>query len=186
MRLGNVTLIARFLFTVGALMSAQAFAGGPLIPDAMLVQWGASDHVGEVTAGLSWNTGWAPFGQRSSVYVEASLSRWMARAAKGPDQGTLWQVGLIPVLRYRSRSFDARWFTEVGVGATVTSRLYRSSDTRFATAFNFADHVAVGRSFCADARCELALRFEHFSNGGIKEPNPGKNFFQLRFVRYFE
>jgi hypothetical protein len=186
MRLGNVTLIARLLFRMAPLMSAQAFAAGSFIPDAMLVQWGGSDHVEEVTVGVSWNTRWAPLGERSSVYVETSLSRWMTRGAEGLNQGTLWQVGLIPVLRYRAGGSDTGWFGELGVGATVTSRLYRSSDTRFATAFNFGDHVAVGRSFCENARCELAVRFEHFSNGGIKEPNPGKNFVQLRFVRYFE
>ena len=30
-------------------------------------------------------------------------------------------------------------------------------------------------------RQEVSLRFQHFSNAGIKEPNPGENFFQVRY-----
>ena len=48
--------------------------------------------------------------------------------------------------------------------------------------FNFGDHLAVGRSFGVQREHELALRVQHFSNGGIKEPNPGETFLQLRYV----
>ena len=185
MRPGVGTLAARLLFMAGVLMGTEAAVAASLIPDAAFLQWGGGEHVAALTAGVSWSTGWAPLGERSSVYVETSLSRWMTRGTVSPDQGTLWQVGLIPVLRYRVGGSGSPWFGEAGVGPTVTSRLYQSSNTRFATAFNFGDHLAIGRSFC-DARCEMAVRVEHFSNGGIKEPNPGKNFYQLRFVRHFE
>jgi lipid A 3-O-deacylase len=32
---------------------------------------------------------------------------------------------------------------------------------------------------------ELQLRLEHVSNAGIKEPNPGANFVQLRYALHF-
>lgn len=186
MRSGIFVLFARLLFMVGAFESVQSASATSLAPDTAFVQWGGSGHLEAVAAGAGWNTGWSPFGERSGVQVETSLSRWIARGVTAPDHGTLWQLGLIPALRYRLGGSGSLWFGEVGIGATVTSRLYQSSNTRFATAFNFGDHVALGRSFGADARYELAVRIEHFSNGGIKEPNPGKNFYQLRFVRHFE
>ena len=34
-------------------------------------------------------------------------------------------------------------------------------------------------------RHELALRLQHFSNAGIKHPNPGENFVQLRYAQGF-
>jgi hypothetical protein len=32
---------------------------------------------------------------------------------------------------------------------------------------------------------EIALRVQHYSNGGIKQPNPGINFLQLRYAHRF-
>jgi hypothetical protein len=31
----------------------------------------------------------------------------------------------------------------------------------------------------------VGLRLSHVSNAGIKEPNPGENFLQLRYARSF-
>jgi hypothetical protein len=33
---------------------------------------------------------------------------------------------------------------------------------------------------------ELVLRVEHFSNAGIKHPNPGENYVQLRYTHRLE
>ena len=33
---------------------------------------------------------------------------------------------------------------------------------------------------------EIELRAEHYSNGGIKLPNPGENWFQLRYMNWFK
>jgi hypothetical protein len=41
--------------------------------------------------------------------------------------------------------------------------------------------LALGRSFGSGDRHEIALRAKHFSNGGVREPNPGLNFVQLRY-----
>ena len=32
---------------------------------------------------------------------------------------------------------------------------------------------------------ELGIRWVHVSNGGLKEPNPGQDFLQLRYVSRF-
>ncbi len=47
------------------------------------------------------------------------------------------------------------------------------------------DHVGVGYAFGAARNDEIALRAEHFSNAGIKHPNPGQNFLELRYTHYF-
>jgi len=64
--------------------------------------------------------------------------------------------------------------------------VYRHSDKHFSTSFNFGDHVGVGYSFGAAKKNEIALRLEHFSNAGIKHPNPGQNFVELRYVHHFD
>ena len=156
-----------------------------LKPAASFAQFGASDEVTTGTAGIVWNLPWTP-GPSWNVYVEASLSRWQSRGGQPSDHGVLTQVALVPVLRWRPGEGQSPWYVEGGIGATVTSSVYRSTDTRFSTAFNFGDHVGVGYSFGAARKNEIALRAEHFSNAGIKHPNPGKNFLELRYVRHFD
>jgi hypothetical protein len=51
------------------------------------------------------------------------------------------------------------------------------------SAFQFADMVGVGMIFGAQQNYQAGFRFQHLSNGGIKEPNPGINFSQL-YLQY--
>jgi len=157
-----------------------------LKPQGVFAQFGVADEVTSGTLGALWNLTGDPVGRRWSVYAEASVGRWQSRGGHPSDHGVLTQVALVPVLRWRADEGRSPWFMEGGVGATVTSSLYRSEDKHFSTAFNFGDHLGVGFSFGEKAANEIALRAEHFSNGGIKHPNPGKNFVQLRFVHRFE
>lgn len=132
--------------------------------------------------GATWDWSWRRDTRigRLGGYWEASFGRWNS---DGPQGGHAWvtQVGLTPVLRLYPESWGGRWFVEGGIGANLLLPIYRSSTKRFSTAFNFGDHVAVGRRFGQGARHELALRFQHFSNAGIREPNPGEDFVQIRY-----
>jgi hypothetical protein len=47
------------------------------------------------------------------------------------------------VISYRFADGASPWFVEGGIGATVTSSVYRSTDKHFSTAFNFGDHVGL-------------------------------------------
>ncbi len=66
------------------------------------------------------------------------------------------------------------WLTELGIGAGVLTPAFSDNDRRFSIKFNFGDHLAVGRR--VGRGDEPALRVQHFSNGGIRQPNPGFNF----------
>ena len=77
------------------------------------------------------------------------------------------------------------WFLEAGVGLSLTSVLYQTQAKRFSTRFNFGTHLGLGRNFGTRGEHELSLRVEHFSNAGIRHPNPGENFVQLRYVYRF-
>ena len=103
----------------------------------------------------------------------------------GRQTAWLGQLGLVPVFRYRLDGPWSKWFGEIGVGLTLTSTAYETQRRRFSTTFNFGDHVAVGRSFGDSDQHELALRVQHFSNAGIREPNSGVNFVQLRYSYRF-
>jgi hypothetical protein len=70
---------------------------------------------------------------------------------------------------------------EGGIGVSMLDRHYRSAHKSFSTRFNFSDHQAFGYSFGAHGEHELMLLIRHVSNGGIKKPNPGEDFVQLRY-----
>jgi len=157
-----------------------------LRPDAFFVQLGVADEVTAATAGVTWDLKPNWLSSAWSVYIEASLSRWQSRGGQPSDSGTLMQLALIPVFRYRFDEARSPWFVEGGIGPTVTSSIYRSRETHFSTAFNFGDHLGVGYAFGQTRNSEVVLRAEHFSNAGIKEPNPGKNFIELRFAHHLK
>jgi len=154
------------------------------VPDHVFAQIGTAEDARMAAVGVGWEVpalrGFV-FGN-SSGYVEASIGRWVADISDG-SRSSAWvtQVGITPVLRWHPFN-DPWWFTEAGIGVNVLAPLYRSSDKRFSTAFNFGDHVGIGVQLGEDHRQELSLRLQHFSNAGIKDPNPGENFLQLRYT----
>lgn len=162
-----------------------ASAAGLALPDQVFVQAGVAENAQMLVAGLAWNRPWhRPLGAgRLSLYWEASLGRWRGEGADG-RRGNAWitQFGLTPVLRWQTAAAGQAWFVEGGIGANLLLPVYRSGGKSFSTHFNFGDHLALGRRFGAAGEHELALRLQHFSNGGIRHPNPGENFLQLRYA----
>lgn len=165
--------------------AAAAGARSVLQPSAWFVQAGTTRRTHALTAGLNWDWPWQwRLGSgRLDGYWEASVSNWSVPAPDGRRTAALVQYALVPVLRYVPSQGDARWFAEIGIGATLTNRLYESDRKRFSTRFNFGDHLGVGWTFGEQRRHEIALRIEHFSNADIKLPNPGETFVQLRYSR---
>jgi lipid A 3-O-deacylase len=157
-----------------------------LAPSGLFAQIGVADEVTAATVGAMWSVKGNAVRSRWGVYVEASLSRWNSRDGHPSESGVLTQLSVIPVVRYRFADGGSPWFVEGGIGATVTSSVFRSADKQFSTAFNFGDHVGLGYAFGAARKNELVLRAQHFSNAGIKHPNPGENFVQLRYTHHFD
>lgn len=171
-----------------ALLSATAQAA-PLhreenrwMPDMLFVQAGEADKATTAySVGAGWNWNWS---QRYRIglltgYTEATVGRWKTRTSAAVGDYWFTQVGVTPVFRlFPGR--EGLWFGEIGIGANYISPAYHTDDKRFSTAFNFGDHAAVGRVIGDHRQGSVALRLQHFSNGGIDEPNPGENFLQLR------
>jgi lipid A 3-O-deacylase len=156
-----------------------------LQPDGVFAQVGVADEAIANTVGAAWTLHLDRLRSGWGAYLEASLSRWQNRSGHPSGHGVLTQFSAIPVLRYGFAEGRSPWFVEGGIGVTVTSSLYQSGEKHFSTAFNFGDHIGLGYAFGEARQNEIALRFEHFSNAGVKHPNPGQNFVQLRFAHYF-
>jgi hypothetical protein len=155
-------------------------------PDGAFVQYGVAEDAQAITGGGVWQTNWS-YGLgagRLGLYFEVSLGRWRATLEDG-STSSAWvsQIGITPVLRWTKPAHGSPWFAEIGVGANVLTPIYRSGDKSFSTAFNFGDHLALGRTFGVRDQHEIAVRLQHFSNAGIKHPNPGEDFVQIRYLR---
>jgi lipid A 3-O-deacylase len=158
-----------------------------LTPRGAFVIGGVTAHrTDSLSAGLVWPWTWrreAGGGELTGL-TEAYVSYWKARAVPGLHS-TFTQVGVVPLVRYRFSQQRLDWFAEAGIGISLMDRLYRTPDKQFSTSFNFVDVAGVGRSFGAQRQHELGLRLVHISNAGIKKPNPGENFLQLRYAVLF-
>jgi opacity protein-like surface antigen len=178
----KLNAIAAFALALGT--TAAGAQGAPAT--AFIAEGGVTKHgTYSVTAGVAWPSWWRreALGGEWTAFTELFASHWSAKLEARRE--ALTQLGVVPVLRYRFDAGRSAWFTEGGIGLTYLDRLYQTDHKRFSTRFNFQDTIGVGRSFGARREHEVSLRFTHVSNAGIKEPNPGENFLQLRYARQF-
>lgn len=167
------------------LLAAALLATGAradLRPQGMFVQAGAGeDSARALSVGALWPWSWQRQvrGGRLEGITEAYVSRWSVK--DGGRRAGFTHVGVVPLLRYRFEKGRSPWFVEAGIGLTYMDRTYRTSEKQFSTHFNFADVLGAGRNFGEGQRQEVSLRLTHFSNGGLKHPNPGMNLVRLRY-----
>ena len=156
--------------------------------DGIALESGTGNHVemARVSFNREFDQVW--FADRDWVvgsYLDGSIGQWHAHNAAGDDH-VINDFSITPVLRATERVRSA-WapYAEVGVGAHYISdhHIYRGRD--MSTHFQFGDHVGVGFSFGEQLAWDLGLRFQHISNAGMKNPNPGINFYQVRAGYHF-
>lgn len=187
---GRASRAQRWLLLLVCLVSvlgARPSRAEGLMPEVGFVQLGRAEETRATVFGViwPWDKAWSMGGGQWSGYWELALGRWSTPGVDGRDRAWVTQFGVTPVFRFRPHAGASRWFFEAGIGVTVMTPIYRSPSKRFSTAFNFGDHLAVGRNFGENGRHELSLRYQHFSNGGVRHPNPGEDFIQLRYATSF-
>lgn len=147
-----------------------------------------SDQSAERYGGaVRWNVGpkWATTGDWTlSSYVELSVAYWDGEAGRtGEDD--LVDFGLTPVVRYQ-RDPNQRFapYAELGLGAHVHTE-DGIGDKNFDIPFSFGSHIGVGARFGNGGRYELGYRFQHLSNAGLGDDNPGINFHTIHLGMHF-
>jgi hypothetical protein len=177
----------KHVFALAALLATQpAFAAEPLADSAAVeIGTGAKVQLIRFSAQKDWQKSW--FERQDyhlSGYWDLNLAQWRGNAhmnISGQKQN-MTVVGLTPVFRYERR--DKRgWFAEAGIGPSFFSELYNNDDNRLSTSFEFADHL--GGGYVLDNKWELSARLQHYSNGGIKQPNSGVNLFLVKAAYRF-
>jgi lipid A 3-O-deacylase len=75
-------------------------------------------------------------------------------------------------------------FAEIGVGAHGHTE-DGISDEDFDIPFAFGSHIGLGARFGAQGRYEVIYRFQHLSNAGLGDENPGINFHAVQLGYHF-
>lgn len=134
---------------------------------------------------LPWTPRQSVQGGAVSFYWDLFLSQWRALTFDRSGHHNYSQLGALAGWRYRFDHGASPWFVEAGLGVTMMNDRYQTPDRSFSTRFQFTEQLGIGRSFGIKGEHELSLRLQHFSNAGIRKPNPGENFVRLRYLYRF-
>jgi lipid A 3-O-deacylase len=171
--------------TAGAGHAQPLDARGASEPPRLFVDVArAAGDVGLASVGVQWPWMWRKplLGGEMTGHWDAHVAHWRTPAGTaGGDRRHWTQLALVPTLRWRFNGGASAWFIEGGIGLSVIDGHYATRHKSFSTRFNFTDHQGIGFNFGKDRRHEWMLIVRHVSNGGIRKPNPGEDFVQLRY-----
>jgi lipid A 3-O-deacylase len=175
---------AAALLLLAALPLAHAFN---LRPDGIALQAGAGEGAAMAGIGVIWDWNFWRIRPKTELtaHTELMINGWKGDAVPGGPSDYL-QVALVPTLRMRFGQGGSPWFWEVGIGASWMDPRFRTPEKEFSTRWNFYDVLGLGYTVGGkEGKDEINLRWVHVSNGGLRKPNPGQDFGQIRYVRWF-
>ena len=133
-----------------------------------------------------WQKKWLDTGNwHLGGYWDLNLGLWDNNSA-AKTHSSITDIGLTPVFRFQQNNPSGLSpYAEVGIGLHLLSATSVSPERKFGSSFQFGDHLGAGLRFGDKGRYDLGYRYQHLSNGGIKDPNQGINFHQLRLQYRF-
>jgi hypothetical protein len=148
-----------------------------LTPDSVSVEYGAGNQTRLARAGLQWNWDKLWFesnGTHLGGYWDLTVAQLQGRDWDGipNNHHEVIDVGLTPIFRFENDNKQGL-YSELGIGANIMTPVYDNNRRQFSTAFQFGDHLGFGYQ---TSKWSIGLKLQHFSNCGIKHPNPGVNF----------
>lgn len=189
LRLAPSSLACRPL--LGALVAlacaSPALAQQDVSPTSLYVQSGSSPDAPRTQALTIGGTAPLMPGREflgARLHWDGFVSQWRGDNAAGV-RTSYTQLGLMPTARWRFDEGRSAWFADAGLGLTYLDGDYATPHHAFSTRWNFTQRLALGRNFGDQGRHEVSLALQHFSNAGIKKPNPGENFVSLRYALRF-
>lgn len=182
--------------SLAALASAATITIGFVTPayaiDGASAEYGNSWSKGvdvqrvEIALQWNWHKRWLNVGNwHLGGYWEVDAGTWNNHSANKTNTG-FWDVGVTPVFRLQQTDRSSvSPYLDWAIGAHLLSKTSVSGERRFSTGYQFGDLLGVGIRFGPRGAYDLSLRGEHFSNGDIKLPNNGINFYELRLGYWF-
>ena len=160
--------------------------------DGMSFEYGHSDssnaNVNMYRVGVQWdwNKKLVEMGNwHLGGYWESDAGYWSNNSFARTHSNIL-DIGFTPVFRFQQTTRSSLSpYVELGVGVHFLSATSVSPQRQFGSSFQFGDHVGAGVRFGEKSKYEIGYRYQHFSNAGIKGPNQGINFNELRLQYHF-
>ena len=180
----------RRLIATTFLLTAQAFsaaAGASDWVDAISFTYGNDDGSNETDLyrlGLQnrWERTWFKGGAwYLGGYWDAEFS-YMDTELENTKYDELMDLSLTPILRYQrdpNLSNGVTPYAEAGVGPHLLSKT-RLGKEKYSTALQLGSLLGIGLGFGGSGQYEIAYRYQHISNAGIKTPNDGMNLHLFR------
>jgi hypothetical protein len=114
-------------------------------------------------------------GMHIGGYWDLNLAHWAGKRYRNIEGQTqhITSIGITPVFRLQNDTLKG-FYAEAGIGAHYLSGKYNNNGDALSTNFQFGDHIGIGYVF--QNNLDLGLKIQHFSNGGIRNPNAGVNF----------
>lgn len=118
------------------------------------------------------------------IYWELSVNFWEFGADNQHD--TNFALALSPVISSQfatiANKYPLKW--EFGIGISLVN------DTRFAgkdigSHYQFEDRLGLVLEFGDNLEQSFAVRYMHYSNGGLNDKNPGMDFLNLSYAKQF-
>jgi len=116
---------------------------------------------------LPWT--WSPW---TNFTASPILAFDIGRFEQGSENHYFASLG--PTLRLANDRWRVPLFIDVGLSPTIIDES-TYGDQDFGTSFNFTSHIALGLRFGESRNHVVKLRYQHISNAGIDEVNPGVN-----------
>lgn len=141
-------------------------------------------NINKYEVGINWDSGFAWGNQQgwlAKLQWEAELAEW--NTLSGANHQNVTEFGFSPIFRVEKRGGSMVPFLEASVGVRMMSHKATSDYHRSGSLFQFSDMVGVGMAFGPKTAYEAGFRYQHVSNAGIKQPNPGSGFY-TGYVRY--
>lgn len=168
-----------------AMLLALALPAQAQIIDGFAFEAGASSSTDmfSVAVQKQWSKRWLQGDAwHLGGYWEFSLAQWNREALPG-ERDQLVEIGITPVFRIQRNSLRGL-YVEGGIGAHLLSST-ELGNKRFGSSFQFGDHLGLGYRFGANKALDIGYRYQHLSNVGIKDPNQGIDFHQIRLQYWY-
>ena len=171
------------MVALASIIPAISSAAPPDDGNFVYGQYGQWDSARQAVVGVQspWPIHYS--GDNWTTFWQGELGEWWTKR-DGEHYTNSTEVALGPVGRYFISDSHSLYLDGVANIGFITPRYWRD-DEREGSAFDFGGAIALGYRFGAAFGNEVSLRAEHFSNGGYKDPNPGRNFFQIRYAVAF-
>jgi hypothetical protein len=177
-------ILRRFVVTLAALAGLSSSPAYCVDGFAAEIGNGESVDMGRISVQWDWNRRllqWSDW--HLGGYWDLAAGYWRRGSVAAGENRDLYDLGFTPVFRIQPNGL-AGPYAELAVGFHLLSET-SIGDKHMSTNFQFGDHVGVGYRFGTKQAYDLSYRFQHLSNAGIKNPNPGINFHQIRLQYHF-